>query len=110
MKKLIVDKKHDNKKLNTFLLDSFNGLKSSTIFKALRKKDIIINGKRITENATVHINDEITIYIKDEFLYSTVSYSIIFEDENILVVNKPARNICYRKFIRHYLFNNYSFK
>lgn len=95
MKKLVVDKKYDNKKLNTFLLDTFSGLKPSTIFKALRKKDILVNNKRISENVTIHVNDEIIIYIKDEFLYKQINYSIVYEDENILVVNKPSRNSCY---------------
>lgn len=90
MKNLIVDKKYDNKKLNTFLLDSFKALKPSTIFKALRKKDIIINGKRINENIVIHTNDEITIYIKDELLYDNINYSIVYEDNNVLIVNKPA--------------------
>lgn len=90
MKKLIVDKKYNNKKLNIFLLDSFSGLKSSSIFKALRKKDILINGTRVNQNETIHTGDEITIYIKDELLYNTPSYSIIYEDENILIINKPA--------------------
>lgn len=90
MKKLVVDKKYNNKKLNTFLLDTFSALKPSTIFKALRKKDIIVNDKRVSENVTIHTNDEITIYIKDEFLHNEINYSIVYEDENILIVNKPS--------------------
>lgn len=90
MKKLVVDKKYDNKKLNTFLLDSFGGLKPSSIFKALRKKDILINGTRVNQNKTIHAGDEVTIYIKDELLYNTVSYSIVYEDDNIIVVDKPS--------------------
>lgn len=38
MKEIIVDKKYDGKKLNSFLLDSFDGLKLNTLYKALRKK------------------------------------------------------------------------
>lgn len=91
MKKLIVNEKYHNKKLNTFLLDSFSGLKSSTLFKALRKKDIIVNGKRVTENIYVHANDTIVIYIKDELLYNNINFSIIYQDDNILIVNKPAK-------------------
>lgn len=90
MKKLVVDKKYNNKKLNMFLLDSFSGLKPSTIFKALRKKDIIVNDKRVTENIVIHTNDNIIIYIKDEFLYNKINYSIVYEDDNILIVNKPS--------------------
>lgn len=90
MKKLIVDKKYDNKKLSTFLLSRFDGLKQSTIFKSLRKKDIIVNNKRITENINIYTGDEIIVYIKDDFLYKQLDFSIVYEDENILIVNKPA--------------------
>ena len=90
MKKLIVDKKYDGKKLNTFLLDSFNGLTVNTIYKALRKKDIRINDVKTSENCTIHAGDEITIYITDEYLYKTYDLDIIYEDDNILAVNKPV--------------------
>lgn len=90
MRKIIVDKKYDGKKLNTFLLDSFNGLNVNTIYKALRKKDIRINDIKINENCIIHTGDEITLYITDEYLYKTFDLDIVFEDENILAVNKPV--------------------
>ena len=90
MRKIIVNKKYDGKKLNTFLLDNFNGLTINTIYKTLRKKDIRINNIKISENCTIHENDEITVFINDEFLYKSFNLDIIFEDDNILVVNKPA--------------------
>lgn len=88
MKTLIVDKKYNEKKLNTFLLDKFPSLSINTIFKALRKKDIRVNGKRISNNVTIHYNDEITLYIADNLLYQNL-YNIIYEDNNILILNKP---------------------
>lgn len=90
MKKLVVNKKYNGKKIVNFLLDEFNSLKQSTVFKALRKKDIIVNGKRINENIVIHTGDEITVYITDENLYGTFSLNIVYEDNNILVINKPA--------------------
>lgn len=90
MKKLVVSKKYNNKKLSSFLFDNFNGLSSSTFYKALRKKDILVNNIRIKENITVKENDEITIYITDEFLFRTFTIKIVYEDDNIVVVNKPA--------------------
>ena len=63
MKKLIVNKKYDGKKLNTFLLDSFDGLSLNTIYKALRKKDIRVNNVKVSENVTIHSNDEITVFM-----------------------------------------------
>ncbi len=90
MKKIIVNKKYDGKKLNTFLLDNFNGLTLNTLYKALRKKNIRVNNIKITENCTIKEGDEITLFINDEFLYKTFNLHIVYEDSNILVVNKPV--------------------
>ena len=49
MKKIIVTEKYNNKKLNQFILDSFPNLNLNTLHKALRKKDVRVNGKRINE-------------------------------------------------------------
>jgi len=90
MRKIIVNKKYDEKKLNTFLLDNFNGLTLNTIYKTLRKKDIRINNVKISENCTLNEGDEITIYLTDNLLYKTFSLDIVFEDDNIFIVNKPS--------------------
>ncbi len=91
MRKLIVDEKYNNKKLNNFILDNFKNLKPSILYKALRKKDILINNKRVSENKTIFSGDEIIIYISDTLLFENNNNSIktIFEDKNILVVFKP---------------------
>ena len=92
MKTLIIENKNDGKKLNTVLLKEYPNLKMSTLYKALRKKDIRINNVRINENKTVHIGDVISIYISDDLLLGTHANNleIIYEDNNILVVNKPT--------------------
>ena len=51
MKKLIVPQKYDNKKLTKFILDSFPKLSPNMLYKALRQKDIKIDGKRINTHA-----------------------------------------------------------
>ena len=90
MKNLIVNKKYNGKKLNNFILDSFPNLNQNTLFKALRKKDIRVNDKRVNENITIFENDEIKVFISDELLEGNINLDIIYEDENILVINKPA--------------------
>lgn len=89
MRKLIVPQKYNNKKLNTFILASFPELSINMLNKALRQKDIKINGVRIKENVSIYENDEIAVFIADEYLFSKPSIEKVFEDENILVVNKP---------------------
>lgn len=89
MKKLIVNQKYNGKKLNKFLLDCLPNLSSNLFYKTLRKKDIKINGKRASENVTIHENDEILVYIADNLLEPTIKLDIFFEDENILILIKP---------------------
>ena len=85
MKKLIVSKKYDGKKLNTFILSSFPELSLNMLNKALRQKDIRINGVRTKENVTVFENDEVVVYISDDFLFKKVDFDIVYEDDNILL-------------------------
>ena len=83
MKKLIVNEKYNGKKLNNFLLSSIPNLSSNLFYKTLRKKDIKINGKRTSENIILHTGDEVLVYIAD------INLDIFYEDENILILNKP---------------------
>ena len=82
----------DQKKIVDYLKNKFKNLTNGTIFKALRNKDIRINGVKISENVPVNAGDEITLYIKDEFLFGITALDkskIIYDDENIVIVNKP---------------------
>ena len=89
MKILVINEKQNNKKLDKAIFESFPYLKENTFYKALRKKDIRLNDKRISENIVVHTGDTLKIFISDELLESKPEVSIIYEDDFILVVNKP---------------------
>lgn len=90
MQKIVVDKKYNGKQLSQLLLDNFSGLTLNTFYKALRKKDIRINNVRTNQNDVVHLGDEIQIFVIDELLYKSFVPDIIYEDDNILIVNKPS--------------------
>ena len=68
MKKLVVNKKYNGKKLNKFLFDNLPSLNSNLFYKTLRKKDIKVNGKRVNENINIFEGDEILLYISDNLL------------------------------------------
>lgn len=90
LKNLIVDDKFNNKKLSTFLIASFPKLSINSFYKALRKKDIKVNGVRTNRDICIHTADNIDVYISDEILFPAFNIDIIFEDDNILIVNKPS--------------------
>lgn len=97
--KLIVIKKNDaNQRLDKFLSKSMPNLPSSMIYKSIRKKRIKLNGKRCEASSELHIGDILELYINDEFLVNdnpdliflsaTGTIDIVYEDENILLINK----------------------
>ena len=92
MKEIVVNKKYDGKKLNSFLLDNFDGLKLNTLYKALRKRDVRVNDTKVSDNVILHSGDVIKVFIPDEQLFKDKSFNIdiIYEDDNIVVINKPA--------------------
>ena len=96
MIKLEVDEKGNNKKIVSYLQSKYGKLPQNAIFKALRNKDIKVNGIRIKDNVTLELGDEIEVYIKDDIILGRVSRfeivqrDIVYEDENMLVYNKPT--------------------
>lgn len=110
MKIIVVDEKHDNKKLDRVILDSFPNLNSNTLYKALRKKDIRVNDKRVSENIIVHTDDVIKVFICDELLENKPNFSIVYEDDFILVANKPINlEVTGENSLTTLLDKNYSF-
>ena len=89
MERLIVSKKDNGKKLNRFLISNIEGLSDNLFYKTLRKKDIKINNIRVNSNIEVHTGDEILIYVTKEMLKPKIKLDIVYEDDNILIVNKP---------------------
>lgn len=73
---------------------------SSLIYRLLRKNDIRVNNKKTSENYILAVGDTIFVFLSeaqsDEFIkdykFSKVepTFSVVFEDDNILIVNKPA--------------------
>lgn len=90
MRSLIVNDKFDNKKLINFIKSSFPELSLNVLNKAIRNKDIKINNVRIKENVVIHKGDNINIYISDEYLFKKILFEKVYEDDNILVINKPV--------------------
>ena len=71
----------------------------SFIYKLFRKKDVKINGHWVKENYMLNEGEELVVYVTDEQLEEfnqprkvekvSLNHPIIYEDENILVINKP---------------------
>ena len=59
MKEFIADK---NRKLSKLALYHIEDLSFSSFMKALRKKDVKVNGKRVGEDITLSVGDKVEIF------------------------------------------------
>ena len=66
MKSLRVPSKYDGKKISIYLLNCVDNLSSNLFYKTLRKKDIKVNGKRISKDVVVNEGDEVLLYIAEK--------------------------------------------
>lgn len=99
MRTFIVKDNDKNQRIDKFIEKSIPLLPKSMIYKYIRKKRIKVNGKKCTINYKLALNDKIDLYINDEFFVETEDelqflsvsnkINIVYEDEYILLVNKP---------------------
>jgi 23S rRNA pseudouridine955/2504/2580 synthase len=97
MKEITVGNNDAGQRLDKFLTKAFPELPQGMLYKAIRKKDIKVNGGRAHEDTIIQLHDTIKIYINDEFLvkikpkfYESGEIDPLYEDENIILINKPS--------------------
>ncbi len=100
MKTIDIQANQSNQRLDKFIFKYLPNAPKSFIFRLFRKKDIKINGKPQTPQYILQIGDQLTIYLHDdqynEFKNQTnikqgsYELDIVYEDEHILVCNKPS--------------------
>jgi len=83
-----------NKRVDIYLSALFPDFSRSYIQRMIDEKQVSVNGEFISKNLKIKQKDEIVIEIKtkslDEVLAEDIKIDIIFEDENILILNKDA--------------------
>lgn len=90
MKRIVVSKKYNEKKLSKTIIENLNNVSYNTCCKLLRKKDIKVNNSRVNKDVILHENDIIEIYLPTDLENIKMKFDIIYEDENILVIDKPS--------------------
>ncbi|MEG1879859.1 MAG: RluA family pseudouridine synthase [Oscillospiraceae bacterium] len=99
MKEYKISPNDAGQRLDAFLGKVLNAPKS-LIYKAIRKKRVKVNGKKSEISYKLKTQDVLQLYINDEFFNEQKTefpwmdlkpkIDIIYEDDNILVVNKPS--------------------
>ena len=103
MKELIIGKNEAGQRLDKYLFKYMNEAPTSFIYKMLRKKNIVLNGKKCTGNEQLAEKDIVKLFLSDETIdkftktvakkkkaYPYKKLDIVYEDENVIFVNKPS--------------------
>jgi len=90
MDKLTFKVEKDKDKLLKYLSEQCTGVSYASLQRALRKKDIVINNSRPNEDVYIQRGDTIVLYLSKAKQSANQPVDMIYEDENILVVNKPT--------------------
>lgn len=100
MQEITVTKNDANQRLDKFLTKTYKNLPTSLMYKYIRTKHIKLNKKRCKNNDILKEGDIISLFIKDDilleqkenydFLKAPNKLHIVYEDTNIIIIDKPA--------------------
>jgi len=112
MKELVVNAKNAGGRLDKIVFKYLDKASSGFVYKMLRKKNITLNDKKATGSEIVNEGDSIKLFLSDETIAKfksgqsvkaaraavpakkgisvSLKHQIVYEDENIIAVNKPA--------------------
>lgn len=99
MHNYIINENDSGQRIDKFIQKALPCLPKSMMYKLIRKKDIRLNGKRCEISSRLKTGDTVSVFVHDKFAAPATDTSftaapaeidIIYEDDNILVVSKPA--------------------
>lgn len=101
MREIRMGKNESGQRFDKFLQKYLKEASKSFIYKMLRKKNIKLNGKRAEGKEILQPGDTVAIYFSEETLqkfcgkaeektYPVTDLAVVYEDEDIVLLNKPA--------------------
>lgn len=99
MQEIKVTKNEAGQRLDKLLAKYLNEAPKSFFYKMMRKKNIVLNGKKATGNEKLEEGDIVKLFLADETIrkFSSVkiqrtktNLSVIYEDQDVVLINKPV--------------------
>lgn len=99
MREIIISANEAEQRLDKFLAKYLNEAPKSFFYKMMRKKNIVLNGKKATGDEKLKIGDSVKLFLAEETIekfssvkiqITKVQLDVIYEDEHVLFINKPA--------------------
>ncbi len=120
MTKIRVNQNYNNYKISTYVQTLIPNATISSIKKAINNGDVKVNGQKVYDNYLIKTNDELTFFLNikkpnQNFLKTKIRVPIFYEDENIIIFDKPIGVACQENehekfntlnnFLKKYCFN-----
>ena len=90
---LTVDENSANQRIDKYIAENADDLTRSAVQKLISENCVTVNGKPADKNLKLKIGDEITVNLPEpeicEALPENIPLDIVYEDDDLLVVNKP---------------------
>ena len=96
----MIEKNEAGQRLDKFLAKYMNEASKSFFYKMMRKKNITLNGKKCEGNEKLAEGDVVKLFLADDTIekfssvqvqeVKKVDLDILYEDDEIILVNKPA--------------------
>ena len=104
MKEFSISSKEAGQRMDKYLFKILNQASKGFVYKMLRKKNIVLNGKKATGNEHLKKGDSVKLFLADdtiakfqavgktveESIKNTVKLDVIYEDQNVIFINKPS--------------------
>ena len=131
MKEFTINQNDSGQRVDKFLTKAVPKLPKNLLYKYIRLKRIKVNGKRCEISTRLNVGDVMQLYINDEFfegqnsagsqfLSAPTNLNIVYEDENILLVDKKCGLVVHEdesgtadtliNRIQHYLYDKGEYK
>lgn len=99
MKEIKITNNEEGQRLDRFLKKYLNKANQSFIYKMIRKKNIKLNDIKAEPEAVLKKDDIVQLYLSDDtiekfrekktLMETDIHFKTVYEDDNILIVNKP---------------------
>ncbi len=100
MREIVIEKNEAGQRLDKFLAKYMNEASKSFFYKMMRKKNITLNGKKCEGNEKLSEGDVVKLFLAEDTIekfssvqvqeVKKVDLDILYEDDEIILVNKPA--------------------
>ena len=99
MREFMIGENDANQRVDKFIVKTMSTMPKSLMYKYIRNKKIKVNHKRCEIAQRLMVGDTMQCYISDEFFEKQINWNflkvpaaldIVYEDDHIILVNKPA--------------------